>query len=92
MPLKESARVPDNSSDTQQQKSCRNHVAGFPSLKYTRTSTIKHWLTVYVVQLMRERNIEATMEWECDDEGFETLIVTPIDSEESGEADGESIE
>ena len=41
---------------------------------------------------MRERNIEATMEWECDDEGFETLIVTPIDSEESGEADWESKE
>ena len=47
---------------------------------------------MYVVQLMRERNIEATMEWECDDEGFETLIVTPIDSEESGEADEESKE
>lgn len=85
MPLCDSAKVADHSSDTTQQKSCRNHVAGYPALKYTRPKTIKHWLTVYVVQLMRERNIEATMEWEQDEQGFETLIVTPLDSDNSGE-------
>ena len=31
---------------------------------------------------MRERNIEATMEWERDEQGIETLIVTPMDYDE----------
>ena len=51
----------------------KSHIAGFPSLKYTRRETIKHWLTVYVCQLMHEKNILATMTWEKDEVGIEFL-------------------
>ena len=44
-----------------------------------------------MVQLIRERNIDATMEWEEDERGFETLIVTPIESDPE-EDDDENFE